>query len=146
VDLALARWRHGRALRMTWPELVRDLREDEGDPRLRSERRRRHGDLLARERLPRAACLGVNPTHLAVVLGHRRGSDEAPVVLAKRRGAAAVSLRRQARRAGLPVVPDAALARALWRLAEVGESIPEELYEAAAVVLARVHGASLEAP
>ena len=88
----------------------------------------------------------VNPTHLAVILGHRRGSDDAPVVLAKRRGAAAEGLRRQARRAGLPVVPDAALARALWRLAEVGESIPEELYDAAAVVLARVHGASLEAP
>ena len=38
------------------------------------------------------------------------------------------------------MVRDVALARALYRLAEVGEAIPEELFEAAAVVLAHVYG------
>jgi type III secretion protein U len=37
------------------------------------------------------------------------------------------------------VVREVALARALHRLAEVGEEIPEELYEAAAVVLAHLY-------
>jgi flagellar biosynthesis protein FlhB len=38
------------------------------------------------------------------------------------------------------VVHDRPLARALFRLAEVGDAIPEELYEATAAVLAYVHG------
>jgi flagellar biosynthesis protein FlhB len=83
----------------------------------------------------------VNPTPVAVALLHRRGSGEAPRVLAKGTGAAAARLRSQARRAGVPVVRDPPLARALHRLAEVGDEIPEELYDAAAAVLAHLHGA-----
>ncbi len=56
-------------------------------------------------------------------------------------GRAAARIRAAARRAGVPVVRDAPLARALHRLAEVGDEIPEALYEAAAVVLARLYGA-----
>jgi type III secretion protein U len=53
---------------------------------------------------------------------------------------AAARLRSQARRAGVPIVRDPPLARALHRLAEVGDEIPEELYDAAAAVLAHLHG------
>jgi flagellar biosynthesis protein FlhB len=145
ADLLLSRLRLARALRMTRAEVERDLREDEGDPRWRAERRRSHADPPPLGAPPRPVCVVVNPTRIAVALGHRRGSDEAPVVLAKRAGPAAASLRREARRSGLPVVRDAALARALWSLAEVGESIPEELYDAAAAVLASVYALPLEA-
>jgi len=81
----------------------------------------------------------VNPTHLAVALGHERGNDEAPRVLAKGAGGEAARIRAAARRAGVPVVHDAPLARALFRLAGVGEAIPRELFEAAAAVLAQVY-------
>ena len=40
----------------------------------------------------------------------------------------------------MPIVRDVPLARALHRLAEVGDEIPEELYEAAAAVLAHLYG------
>ncbi len=138
ADLLLRRRRHLRGLRMTRPELERDQREDEGDPRHRSERRRLHASLAAAPGRP--TCLVVNPTRLAVALAHRRGGDDPPVVLGKGSGAQAVALRREARRLGIPVVQDRALARALFRLADVGEAIPEELYEATAAVLAHVHG------
>jgi flagellar biosynthesis protein FlhB len=82
----------------------------------------------------------VNPSHLAVALAHRRDGDDPPVVLAKASGARAATLRREARRMGVPVVHDRSLARALFRLADVGEAIPEELYGATAAVLAYVHG------
>lgn len=137
-DLLLLRHRHLRDLKMTRSELERDLREDEGDPRLRAERRRLHASLAAKG--ARAACVVVNPSHLAVALAHRRDGDDPPVVLAKASGARASTLRREARRMGVPVVHDRQLARALFRLAEVGEAIPEELYEATAAVLAYVRG------
>jgi flagellar biosynthesis protein FlhB len=75
-----------------------------------------------------------------VALRHQRDGEEAPRVLAKGSGAAARRLRSEARRAGVPVVRDVALARALHRLAEVGEEIPEPLFDAAAALLAHLYG------
>jgi type III secretion protein U len=141
ADWLLTRWRHRRRARMSREEVRREAREDEGDPRHRAERRRVHRALAEAAPVARATCLVVNPTHVAVALHHRRGSGEAPRVLAKGAGAAAARLRSQARRAGVPVVRDPPLARALHRLAEVGDEIPEELYDAAAAVLAHLHGA-----
>jgi type III secretion protein U len=140
IDLALARRRHQRALRMTRDEVRRETREDEGDPSHRAERRRRHRSLLEAGPVSRATVLVVNPTHVAVALRHDRRADEAPRVLAKGTGLAAARLRSLARRAGVPIIRDVPLARALHRLAEVGDEIPEELYDAAAAVLAHLYG------
>ncbi len=140
VDLLRAHRRHRRALRMTHDEVRRDLKEQEGDPRHKAERQRLHRALAAAERISKATCVVVNPTHVAVALRHRQGGDEAPIVLAKGTGEEAARIRSEARRAGVPLVREIALARALFRLAEVGEEIPEELYEAAAVVLAHLYG------
>ena len=138
ADLLLQRRRHLRNLRMTRAEAERDQREDDGDPRQRAERRRLHASLTGAPGRP--TCVVVNPTRLAVALAHRRGGDDPPVVLGKATGIRAAALRREARRLGIPVVHDRALARALFRLAEVGEAIPEELYAATAAVLSYVHG------
>ncbi len=140
LELALARRRQRRSLMMTRQEVARERREDEGEPRLRLERRRLHRALASSVPLRRATCLVVNPTHVAVALHHERSSDDAPHVVAKAMGPAAARLRAEARRAGVPIVQDVALARALFRLAEVGDEIPEELYEAAAALLVHVHG------
>ncbi|OFX22377.1 MAG: type III secretion protein [Anaeromyxobacter sp. RBG_16_69_14] len=145
LDLALARRRHRKGLMMTREEVVRERREDEGDPRLKAERRRLHRALATAVPVHRATCLVVNPTHIAVALHHAKHDENAPVVVAKGVGEAAARLRGEARRAGVPVVHDVALARALFRLAEVGDEIPEELYEAAAAVLVHVHALAAEA-
>ena len=139
ADLAIQRRRHRRALMMTREEVRRDQREEEGDPRLRAERDRLRRAAALAGPVARAACVVVNPTHLAVALGHERGGDDAPRVLAKGAGREAARIRAAARRAGVPVVREVALARALFRLAEVGEAIPRELFEAAAAVLAHVY-------
>lgn len=145
LDWALARRRHRRALMMTRDEVRRELKEDEGDPAHRTERRRRHRALLEAGPVARATVVVVNPTHVAVALRHERGGEDAPRVVAKGTGLAAARIRSAARRAGVPIVRDVPLARALHRLAEVGDEIPEELYEAAAAVLAHLY-APPEAP
>ncbi len=144
IDWAIARARHRRALLMTRDEVRREQKEDEGDPEYRAERRRLHRALLEAGGVSRATVVVVNPTHVAVALRHDRDGEEAPTVVAKGRGAAAARIRSAARRAGVPLVHDVPLARALHRLAEVGEEIPEQLYEAAAAVLAHLYGT--EAP
>lgn len=139
LDYALARRRHRRALAMTRDEVRREQKEDEGDPAHRGERRRRHRALLDAGPVSGATVLVVNPTHVAVALRHVRGGDDAPRVVAKGSGRAAARLRSAARRAGVPIVRDVPLARALHRLAEVGDELPEELYEAAAALLAHLY-------
>ena len=139
LELLVARLSLRRRLSTTREEALRERRQEEGDPRLTAERRRMHRALAAAGPVARATCLVVNPTHVAVALRHDPGSEGAPVVLAKGAGREAARLRALARRAGVPVVHDPALARALLRLAEVGDAIPEELYRAAAAVLLEVH-------
>lgn len=144
LDLALARRRHERGLRMTRDEVRREHKEDEGDPQHRAERRRIHRALAEAPPVSRATCVVVNPTHVAVALQHERDGADAPRVLAKGLGDSAARIRSAARRAGVPIVRDVALARALYRLAEVGDEIPEALYEAAAAVLAHLYGRESE--
>jgi type III secretion protein U len=139
VELALERRRLRRALMMTRDEVRRDLREDEGDPDRRAARQRIHRALVEAGPVARATVVVVNPTHVAVALRHLRGEDGAPRVVAKGTGLAAARIRSAARRAGVPVVRDVPLARALHRLAEVGDEIPEELYDAAAALLAHLY-------
>lgn len=140
LDVALARRRHRKALMMTREEVRREQREDEGDPAPRAERRRRHRAALEAGPVARATVVVVNPSHVAVALRHDRAGEDAPRVVAKGTGLAAARIRSAARRAGVPIVRDVHLARALHRLAEVGDEIPEELYEAAAAVLAHLYG------
>lgn len=140
VDLLLARRRHLRALMMTRDEVRREAREDEGDPQRRAERRRLHRDLLEAGPVAKATVVVVNPTHVAVALSHRRELDEAPRLIAKGCGDAAARIRSTARRAGVPIVRDVPLARAIARLVDVGEEIPAELFDAAAAVLIHVYG------
>jgi type III secretion protein U len=139
LDLVLERRRLRRALMMTRDEVRRELREDEGDPERRAGRLRVHRALVEAGPVAGATVVVVNPTRLAVALRHERGGEGAPRVVAKGAGAAAARIRSAARRAGVPIVRDLALARALHRLAEVGDEIPEELYDAAAALLAHLY-------
>ncbi len=60
------KWR--RRLRMTFDEMKRDVKQNEGDPVLRGRRRARHRELAQRSlaRLREAAFVVANPTHVAV--------------------------------------------------------------------------------
>jgi flagellar biosynthesis protein FlhB len=135
-DLYWQRRRFLRRMRMTRQEVRQEHREEEGDPHLRSERRRRHQALLSGglESLKRAAVVVANPTHLAVALRYRPEEDDAPVVACSGRDGAALRIRREAARLHVPVVENVPLARSLIRVAP-GEEIPEALYPAVAEVL-----------
>jgi flagellar biosynthetic protein FlhB len=82
----------------------------------------------------------VNPTHLAVALAYERGRG-APRVVAKGAGSLALKIRERARECRVPVVEDKPLARTLYRVCDVDDEIPAELYLAIARILAFVMAA-----
>ena len=60
----------------------------------------------------------------------------APIVLAKGQDHLAARIRAVAREHGVPIVENVTLARALYQTAEIGDSIPANLFSAVAEVLA----------
>lgn len=142
VELALTHLRFVQKLKMTRDEAKREVKEDEGDPLLRSRRKRRAKELArgrASAEVPRADAVVVNPTHVAVALRYRKDEGAAPRVVAKGKGQAAEHIRELARLHGVPIVEDIALARLLYRRVKVGGSIPQETFRAVAAVLAFVY-------
>lgn len=127
-------------LRMTQQEVRDEMRESEGDPATKARRRRLQ---MARGRrrmmaaVPKATIVVTNPTHYAVALAYDRGRQGAPRVVAKGMDAVAARIRELAREAGVPVVPNPPLARALHAL-ELDQEIPPALYRAVAELIAGI--------
>lgn len=137
ADYALARNRQIKDLMMTREEVKREYKESEGDPHHKAQRKALHRQLAqggAARGVQQATAVVVNPTHIAIALRYESQECEAPYLVAKGREADAQVLRREAQRRGIPVIRDIPLARSLIHY-DVGEPIPEELYQAAAVVL-----------
>jgi flagellar biosynthetic protein FlhB len=128
-----------RKLRMTRQEVRDEMRETEGDPLIRSQRRSRHRR-LARVRVAaevaRADVVTVNPIHYAVALRYEPQRMRAPRVVAKGQRLWAKLIARLARRHGVPVITNPPLTRLLYHEVEVGQEIPPALYRAVAEILA----------
>jgi flagellar biosynthetic protein FlhB len=139
LDLVWVRLWHLRQMRMTRQELREELKESEGDPQLRA-RRRQLRESRARVRMmaavPKAAVVITNPTHYAVALAYGEG-EAAPKVVAKGVDEMAARIRAAAEAAGVPLISNPPLARALHRL-ELGAEIPAEHYQAVAGIIAFV--------
>jgi flagellar biosynthetic protein FlhB len=88
--------------------------------------------------VPKADVVVTNPTHYAVALSYRNGEMRAPKVLAKGAGLIAQRIRELATGSGVPLLEAPPLARALYQHTEIGDEIPEKLYNAVAEVLAYV--------
>lgn len=141
IDLLVTRAAWRRRLRMSKDEVRREYKDTEGDPQIKAARERAYHELMAQAAIANvrtASVVVVNPTHLACALRYdEREGDEAPVVVASGEGELAARIVQAAREYGVPVVHDVPLARALVEL-QVGEAIPEALYEAVAEILREI--------
>lgn len=158
IDL-LVEWRRlSASLRMTFDEVRRESREDNGSPEMKGRQRRMQMEAsrrTSRERgsvaeVPRATAVITNPSHFAVALRYVQGETPAPVIVAMGRDATAQAIIKDARRHLVPVLPLPPLARALYFTGQIGVPISEGLYAAVAAVLAHVwrleRGQAADAP
>jgi len=140
VDLAVTARAWRSRLRMTKDEVRREHREAEGDPDVKARRRRAHQEAIVGATLNAvkdATVVIVNPTHLANALRYVDGEDAAPKVVALGRGELAQRIVEAAHAYGVPCIQDVPVARALAEL-DVGDEIPEALYEAVAEILREI--------
>lgn len=141
ADFAWQRHSFTAKMRMSHQEMKDEYKETDGDPQVKS-RQRQLGLQRSRQRMmaavPQASVVITNPTHFAVALRYDHGAMAAPVVVAKGTDLVALRIRELAGEAGVPLVENKPLARALYATAEVDRPIPVEQYAAVAEVISFV--------
>ncbi|MBI5057020.1 MAG: flagellar biosynthesis protein FlhB [Nitrospirae bacterium] len=141
VGYIFDKWQHERSLRMTKEEVKEEMKESEGDPKIKARIRSIQRD-MARKRMmqevPKATVVITNPTHLAVALMYEEGKMAAPKIIAKGAGVVAQKIKEIAAEHSVPIVEDKPLARALFKL-DLETFVPEELYVAVAKILAYIY-------
>jgi flagellar biosynthetic protein FlhB len=142
LDYYYQRWMIERDLKMTKEEVKEEMRRMDGDPKVKMRRRQialqRHLKRLKKE-VPKADVVVTNPTHFAVALKYEATKMRAPRVVAKGQDAMAHRIREIAIESNVPLVERPPLARALYRMCDVGDEIPEQFYSAVAEILAYVY-------
>jgi flagellar biosynthesis protein FlhB len=142
LDYVYQRRQFVQDLKMSKQEVREEHKEMEGDPLIKAKIRSRQRDLARRrmmEAVPTADVILTNPTTLAVALKYDAATMQAPRVVAKGQRLIAERMKEIARQAGVPIIEDKPLARALFRLAPIGAEIPADLYRAVAEVLGYVY-------
>ena len=138
LDWLIQRQRFLVRQRMTREEVKEEFKQTDGDPHIKA-RQRNIRMQRSRQRMmaavPNATVIIMNPTHYAVALSYEEGDAAAPTCVAKGLDAMALRIRAVAEDAGVPVVEDPPLARALYAAVEIDEQIPIAQYEAVAKVI-----------
>lgn len=127
---------------MTKEEVRQENKETDGDPYIKARIRAKQRE-AARKRMmseiPKADVIVTNPTHYSVALKYEDGKMRAPRVVAKGSHLLALKIREIGQQHNIPLLEAPPLARALYHHAELGDEIPQTLYNAVAEVLAYVY-------
>ena len=131
-----------RDLRMTKEEVKQEKKDQDMSPELRKARYVMAMRLMQNRMLDEVETADVvvtNPTHYAVAVKYEQGIDEAPMVLAKGENLFAQRIKEVAKANNVPIVENKLVARMLYKIGQPGQSIPSELYQSVAEILAYVY-------
>lgn len=135
-------WQYEKNLRMSKQEVKDEYKQTEGNPQVKSKIREKQRAMSMRrmmQEVPKADVVITNPTHFAVAIKYDLSVSSAPMVIAKGQDYIAQRIKEIAKENNVDVVENKPLARALFNTVDIGESIPPELYQAVAEVLAFVY-------
>jgi len=142
LDFAFQKWKFMEDQKMTKQEVKDEQKQTDGDPQVKS-RIRQLQAAAARKRMmsdvPDADVVVTNPTRLAIAIKYDGLSMDAPKVVAKGAGPVAANIRRVATESGVPLVENKELARNLYKMVDIGQEVPTELFQAVAELLAHVY-------
>lgn len=139
ADAVWQRRQFEQTLKMTTQELRDELKNTEGNPRIRMRRRQLRRRLAANslKAVRTATVVVTNPTHVAVAIQWAPHQESPPLVVAKGVDETALIIRGIAADANVPIVENPPLARSILPT-PVGQAIPEFAWRPMAVVLAYI--------
>jgi flagellar biosynthesis protein FlhB len=143
ADYMLQRFSWLKRNRMSKQEMKDEYKKLEGDPLIKMKLRQIRMDRGRRRmmtKVPGATVIITNPTHYAVALKYVAGETAAPICVAKGVDRVALKIREIATEAGVPIIEDVPLARALFASVDLDETIPAEHYQAVAKIIGVILG------
>jgi len=142
LDYGYQWWEHESKLKMTKQEVKEEYKQTEGDPKIKAkikEKQRKIAMQRMMQDIPRADVIITNPTHYAIALIYDNNLYNAPYVLAKGVDTIAQNIKKVGNQHEIPIVENKPLAQAIYKSVDIGELIPEELFQAVAEILAYVY-------
>ena len=142
LDFAYQKHKFHEDQKMTKQEVKDEYKQAEGDPQVKGKIRATMQEASRRrmmQQLPEADVVITNPTHFAVAVKYDAQIAPAPIVVAKGEDYLAQKIKEKAKEYQIEIVENKPLARMLYHNVELGEQVPQELYQAVAEVLAMVY-------
>jgi flagellar biosynthesis protein FlhB len=142
IDFAYQKFKYTENLKMSKQEVKDERRMMEGDPKVKSQQRQLQMRIAFNrmiKELPEADVIVTNPTHVAVALKYDPETMDAPKLVGKGMRKLAQRIKDIASEHDIPIVESPPLARALYKVCEVGEEIPGEFYQDVAEIIAQIY-------
>ncbi|MCH6266813.1 flagellar biosynthesis protein FlhB [Neobacillus citreus] len=142
ADYLYQRFEYEKKLRMSKQDIKDEHKKMEGDPFIKGKRRAKQRQMAMNriiQEVPKADVVITNPTHFAVAIQYDFETMAAPQVIAKGQDYIALKIKEIAKEHKIMTVENRPLARALFAAVEVGDTIPEELFNAVGEILAYVY-------
>jgi flagellar biosynthetic protein FlhB len=142
ADYFYQKFNYEKNLRMSKQEIKEEFKKMEGDPVIKGKRRAKQREIAMNrmiQEVPKADVIITNPTHFAVAIRYDFKTMDAPQVIAKGKDYVALKIKEIAKQHKIMTVENRPLARTLYASVEIGESIPEELFNAVGEILAYVY-------
>ena len=141
-DYAFQRFDYERSLRMSKQEVKEENKMMEGDPLVKGRIKTIQRQIAYKRMMtdvPKADVVVTNPTHLALALKYDSKKMAAPRLVAKGADLIAQKIKEIALQHDIPIVEDKPLAQAIYKSVDIGDEIPEKLFQAVAQVLAYIY-------
>lgn len=142
LDYLYQRFDYEKSLKMTKQEVKDEYKQTEGNPEIKGKIKQKQRQMSMRrmmQDIPKADVVITNPTHFAVAIKYDAQKASAPYVIAKGQDYIALRIRQIATDNKVQIVENKPLARTLYSTVDIGETIPPELYQAVAEILAFVY-------
>ncbi len=143
ADYGVTKWKFLKDQKMSFKEIKDEYKNSEGDPHVKAALRQRRMQMLqqgAMDSVPEADFVVRNPTHVACAMKYDAETMQSPTLTAKGTELIAKKIIDIAIQHNVPVIDNAPVARALFRMVDLNQQIPPELYKAVAEILLFVYG------
>lgn len=141
ADFIFQKYKFKKDNMMTKQEVKEEHKQTEGDPHVKGKIKGIQYS-MARQRMmkdvPSADVVITNPTHYAIALRYNPNLDNAPKIVAKGVDEVAQRIKKIATENGVPLHEDRELARTLYKVCNIGDTVPENLFQAVAKILAYI--------
>ncbi|WP_200763825.1 flagellar biosynthesis protein FlhB [Nitrosophilus alvini] len=142
IDYMFRKHEYEENIKMSKHEIKEEHKLYEGNPQIKSAIKRKQREMSMMRMMAEVAKADVvitNPEHYAVALQYKRGQMQAPKVIAKGKDRVALKIKEVAIEHKIPIEENPPLARSLYSTCEIGDFVPENLYQAIAKILAKIY-------